>query len=163
MLGADGKEYGPITAEQLRQWIAEGRANGQTSVLLEGASEWKVLAEFPEFAEALRRVSTLQPASSSLPGSAPPSTNGLAVTSLVMGIISITCGLCCYGFPFNLLGIIFALIALSQIKSDPVTQQGRGLALVGLLLCILSIVISAVLFVLGVALNGSDIWKRMQL
>jgi len=49
IIGADGKEYGPITAEQLRQWIAEGRANAQTRVLLEGTSEWKPLSAFPEF------------------------------------------------------------------------------------------------------------------
>ena len=50
MMGADGKEYGPISADQLRQWIAEGRANAQTRVLAEGATEWKTLAELPEFA-----------------------------------------------------------------------------------------------------------------
>jgi len=37
IIGADGKEYGPIPAEQLREWIAEGRANAQTKVLPEGA------------------------------------------------------------------------------------------------------------------------------
>ena len=38
IIGADGKEYGPITSEQLRQWMAEGRANLQTRVLPEGAT-----------------------------------------------------------------------------------------------------------------------------
>jgi hypothetical protein len=32
MQGGDGKEYGPVSAEQLRQWAAEGRANAQTQV-----------------------------------------------------------------------------------------------------------------------------------
>ena len=50
IIGADGKEYGPITAEQLRQWMAEGRANTQTQVLAEGTTQWKPLSEFPEFA-----------------------------------------------------------------------------------------------------------------
>lgn len=50
IIGADGKEYGPITAEQLAQWIAEGRANGQTRVRAEGTAEWRDLCEFPEFA-----------------------------------------------------------------------------------------------------------------
>jgi hypothetical protein len=36
IIGADGKEYGPITADQLRAWIVEGRANAQTKVLMEG-------------------------------------------------------------------------------------------------------------------------------
>jgi|SRR5215831_14264382 len=49
IIGADGNQYGPISAEQLRQWIAEGRANSQTRVLAEGTTEWKPLSEFPEF------------------------------------------------------------------------------------------------------------------
>jgi hypothetical protein len=52
IIGADGKEYGPITVEQLRQWIAEGRANLQTQVLPEGATEWKTVGQLPEFAGA---------------------------------------------------------------------------------------------------------------
>ncbi len=32
MLGGDGKEYGPVSADQLRQWATEGRANPQTQV-----------------------------------------------------------------------------------------------------------------------------------
>ena len=53
IIGADGKEYGPIPAEILRQWIAEGRANPMTRVLPDGAADWKSLAELPEFAGAL--------------------------------------------------------------------------------------------------------------
>ena len=53
IIGADEKEYGPVPAEQLRQWIAQGRANAQTKVRSEGSADWKALSEFPEFAEAL--------------------------------------------------------------------------------------------------------------
>jgi uncharacterized membrane protein len=53
IIGADQKEYGPVTAEQLRQWLAEGRVNGQTSVCSAGSAEWKPLAAFPEFADDL--------------------------------------------------------------------------------------------------------------
>jgi len=56
IIGADGKEYGPISAEQVRQWIAEGRASLQTKVLPEGATEWKTLGELPEFAAAAPSV-----------------------------------------------------------------------------------------------------------
>ena len=27
ILGGDGKEYGPVLADTLRQWVREGRAN----------------------------------------------------------------------------------------------------------------------------------------
>ena len=50
IIGADQKEYGPVTAEQLRQWLAEGRVGAQTQVLPEGATEWKSLGTLPEFA-----------------------------------------------------------------------------------------------------------------
>jgi hypothetical protein len=53
IIGADGKEYGPIAAEQLRQWIAENRVNAQTRILAESATEWKTVADCPEFAAAV--------------------------------------------------------------------------------------------------------------
>ena len=50
IIGANQVEYGPVSTEQLRQWIAEGRADGNTKAQLEGTTEWKTLREFPEFA-----------------------------------------------------------------------------------------------------------------
>jgi hypothetical protein len=50
IIGADGKEYGPITAEQLRQWMTEGRVSAQTQVLPEGAAQWTTMGQLPEFA-----------------------------------------------------------------------------------------------------------------
>jgi hypothetical protein len=150
ILGADQKEYGPVSADQLRQWITEGRANAQTMVLAEGSTEWKALGSLPEFAVALTggRVATPQPVST-------PRTNGMALTSLIMGILAITIGFCCcYGLPFNLFGVIFSLIAFAQIKADPQNQGGRGLALTGLILSIASFVIGGIMFVIFVAMGG---------
>jgi hypothetical protein len=55
IIGADGREYGPIAADQLRQWIAEGRANAQSKVMVmvEGSTDWQRLGELPEFASDL--------------------------------------------------------------------------------------------------------------
>lgn len=53
IIGTDGREYGPVSRETLAQWIGEGRANGQTRAQAEGTTEWKTLAEFAEFANAL--------------------------------------------------------------------------------------------------------------
>lgn len=50
IIGGDGKEYGPVTAEQIRAWIAAGRANLDTKARREGDSEWRRLGEWPEFA-----------------------------------------------------------------------------------------------------------------
>ena len=51
--GADGKEYGPFPAEQVRELIAANSANAQTLAQAEGATDRKPLSAFPEFADAL--------------------------------------------------------------------------------------------------------------
>ncbi|EEF59886.1 hypothetical protein [Pedosphaera parvula] len=52
ILGTDGKEYGPVTAGQVREWIA-ARPSALTLAKLEGSNEWKQLSQFPEFASTL--------------------------------------------------------------------------------------------------------------
>ncbi len=49
ILGADGKEYGPATAQQIRGWIAAGRANLDTQAKAAGSEEWRRLGDYPEF------------------------------------------------------------------------------------------------------------------
>jgi len=49
ILGADGKEYGPVPAEQIRAWMAGGRANLDTKAKAAGTDEWHPLGDFPEF------------------------------------------------------------------------------------------------------------------
>jgi TM2 domain-containing membrane protein YozV len=48
MIGGDGRQYGPVSVEQVKQWLVEGRATAQTLLRAEGG-EWKALATFPEF------------------------------------------------------------------------------------------------------------------
>ena len=48
IIGADQTEYGPVSAEQIRQWIAERRVDSETKLQVEGGGEWKRLAEVPE-------------------------------------------------------------------------------------------------------------------
>ena len=164
IIGGDRKEYGPVTQDELRRWIAEGRLNAQSLARAEGTTEWLPLAAFPEFAQSLSIRASAQPVATSgyAAVQSGPKTNSMAVAGLIMGILSVTCGLCCYGAPFNLLGIIFSLIALSQLKSDPISQQGRGVAIAGLILSILGIVVGALFFVLGVAMNSADIWRKLE-
>lgn len=50
IIGADGREYGPVAVEQVNSWIAAGRADYKTKARREGSIQWMPLAEFPEFA-----------------------------------------------------------------------------------------------------------------
>ena len=136
MLGADGREYGPVPAEQLRRWITEGRANAETRIKTEGAAEWKSLAQLPEFSHLFAAAPTRPPLY--LPVR---KTNSFAVTGLVFGILSITGGLCCYGLPFNILGLVFSIIGLTQIHNHPETYDGKGLAIAGLVLSLLGLLV----------------------
>lgn len=162
IIGSDGRTYGPATADQLREWIAEGRADAQTQVWTEGASQWRPLAEYAEFAPLL----AMRPPSLAAPGAACSTTRSpspsLATASLVMGLLSLTCGLCCcYGLPFNLLGIVFALVALAQMRHQPWPRAGRGQAIAGLVLSLLSLALGAFLGVLSCAMNVPEIMRRL--
>jgi len=120
IIGADGKEYGPITVDQLKQWIAEGRANAQTKVLADGATEWKTLAEIPELASALP-VSPLPLLSPSFEsGAASPSgqIRGPAIFLLVLAILDVLA---------SLMGISF--VALNQTLPMFFHMPAEGLEL----------------------------------
>jgi hypothetical protein len=67
--GADQKEYGPISADQLRQWITENRLNRFSPARADGESLWKTLGDFPEFADVLAAL----PASIAAPSASPSS------------------------------------------------------------------------------------------
>ena len=54
--GSDNNEYGPITADQVRQWIRENRLNQSSLVERVDAPGWKPLGQFPEFADVLPLV-----------------------------------------------------------------------------------------------------------
>ena len=66
IIGADGREYGPVTVEQVKAWIAAGRADNKTKARREGSIQWKLLAEFPEFA-AVQPADSRHPARAWLP------------------------------------------------------------------------------------------------
>lgn len=63
LIGTDGKQYGPVGADDLRRWLAENRVNAQTQVQSEGSPEWKALAALPEFAAEFKTAppSIVQP------------------------------------------------------------------------------------------------------
>jgi hypothetical protein len=67
IIGADQKEYGPTTADQINAWILEGRANGQTLVQIVGSAEWRPLSLMPEFAAVLAAKLPAPPLGSSDP------------------------------------------------------------------------------------------------
>ena len=154
IIGADGNEYGPIAAEQVRQWVAEGRLNGVSKIQVDGSGEWKELREMPEFAALVP-----PPPPPFTPGAAPrpgyagtlPPANPLAGWALGTGIASLPC---CGLLILSPVSIVLGAMALSQINQNP-KQGGRGLATAGIVLGCISLVMGiifwALFFVTGVS------------
>ncbi len=65
--GADQKEYGPVSADHVLQWIQEGRLNRSSLLQKEGEATWKPLGQFPEFAEAVPVVASAGSTASVMP------------------------------------------------------------------------------------------------
>ena len=143
IVGADGKEYGPVSIEQLRQWMADGRVNAQTRVQAAGAMEWKTAGDFPELGLA-------SAAAGSGPGSAPPAfptgqaggqKQGLAITSFVLGLL----GLVCLGLLAGIPAIICGHVARGQARRSPGEYGGAGFALAGVIMGYASLLMTFIL------------------
>ena len=151
IIGADNKEYGPVSIDFLKKWIDEGRINEKTLVRIEGEPHWRQLFTFPELASLLPPPPPLSP-----PITQPKEQNSLAIVSLVSGILSVIfCFCCCWGIPFNILSIVFGAISLSQMKGQQ-SQNGRGMAIAGIVLGILSLLIGIVMTVFYFSLSGHE-------
>src|SRR4051812_39004938 len=135
IIGADQKEYGPVSADQIRQWIREGRANATTLCQTEGTVGFRPLSTFPEFGYP-QPAPPAPPLPPQPPQYSSVATNGNAVTGFIFGILACTCP--CASFFTGAIGIIFSCIALSQLSHNTV-EKGKGLAIAGLVLSILGL------------------------
>lgn len=132
--GADGKEYGPVTLQQIEQWIAQGRVNEGTLVRAAGVTEWQRAGEMPDLIPLFRAGAEAP----ERPGQATPPplpSRKLAVASLVLGVLSIFCLAPLTAIP----AIICGHMARSRIRRLPALYHGANQALAGVILGYLSI------------------------
>ena len=164
IIGADDREYGPISLEQLRQWRAQGRVNAQTRVLVVGETNWKTIADLPELTSSAAPPPSIsqpiQPLANQTATGLGQRTNGFAVAGLIIGLFSLFLFCCCAGLPFNLLGLTFSIIGLAQINSRPDTYSGKGIAIVGLIASGLSLLFGIGIQILGLAFNWHEIARE---
>ena len=128
VLGSDGKIYGPISADVLRLWLAEGRVNANSLIQVDDATDWRPLSSLPQFAVP-------PPLVMPVPVPATPAarqSNELAVLGLVSGLLGCVC--CCCGIPFALLGLVLSIIALMESQG-----RDRSVAVAGLVISILAL------------------------
>lgn len=119
IIGGDQKEYGPVSADELRAWIQQNRADARTRVRVEGRAEWQTLGELAEFAVLLAGQSPAMNVAAK--------TSGLAITSLVLGVLgAVSCGLTA------LVGLVLGIVALVKINKSQGRLSGSGLAIAGI-------------------------------
>ena len=86
-----------------------------------------------------------------------PSQN-LAVSSLTLGVISITLGWCCsLGMVSAPVAIVLGIYSLNQIKNQPERHGGKSLAIAGIAMGVLyfvALAIMVIIYGLGILLSG---------
>ena len=140
IIGGDGEEYGPADLATLQQWAREGRVAGSTRVWDSRLGDWQPAARIPELAEVLG-IAPVPPAVSPAMSATAPRTNTLAVWSLSLAVVGLSCCGC-----LSIPAIILGAISLSQIKDRG--EDGRALAIAGIAIGIFSILLSALCGVL---------------
>jgi len=87
IIGADGQQYGPISGDQIRRWIAENRVRGETLTQAEGTADWKPLSSFPEFANVGATPPTITPPTASYPAPNPRASNKIpaGICGIILG------------------------------------------------------------------------------
>lgn len=116
IIGGDGKEYGPVDVEQIRQWIQDGRAGVQTQVQSVGQTDWNRLGDVPELAALLPATPPPAPAR---PGFPPMGTPQEKIPNYL--VQAILCTLCCC-LPAGIAGIVYA----AQVNSKQSVGDYEG-------------------------------------
>ena len=73
--------------------------------------------------------------------------NGLAITSLVLGIVSIVFFCTCFNFVTAILAVIFGIIHLIQ------RSEGKGMAITGIITAAVSVILT-VIMIIGIIASG---------
>ncbi|HWN96963.1 MAG TPA: DUF4190 domain-containing protein [Methylomirabilota bacterium] len=133
IIGTDQKEYGPVTAEELRRWIIEHRLHANSLARPEAGTEWQALSQFPEFSSTLAAAAA--PSAGAPTGLPVQQSNSMATLGLVLSCLAL---ICCGCGPVAILGIVFSCLGLSQANRDP-AQTGRSLAMAGVIIGILAL------------------------
>ena len=140
IIGGDNRAHGPVTGEELCEWIRQGRAGRNTMIRPSNTDTWRPLSTFPEFSGPLHGLPWIplyQPA---------PKAHGLAVASLVLGIISLV--IVGIGLLTGVPAAICGHAALRAIKAEPTEYGGGGMAIAGLITGYIGLLVSGVMFIL---------------
>lgn len=136
-------QMGPVSLADLQQKVAHGEVLPSDMAWREGMGDWKPVSALSELRVTSHAAQATQ-ATPAAPYVVPVAkqTSGLAIASLICGVIGLLGPFLCF-LPsvLGVGGIVCGHLALGQIKRASDRLNGRGLAIVGLISGYLSIVI----------------------
>ena len=116
MIGADGQQYGPVSLEQMRRWLAENRLRADSLVQAEGSAEWKPLSSHPELAADLKAAPpTITPLAPPLATSNPRASN--KIPAGICGILLGGFGVHKFLLGYTGAGLIMLLVSILSCGS----------------------------------------------
>lgn len=152
-----GIQSGPVSIEELRAKVASGEVLGADLVWRDGMPDWMPASAVPELAGVgIAARAVVAGANGGLGAQTypmAPQTPGLAIASLVCGLVGLLGFFACWvpGL-VGIGGIICGHMALKKIKGNETQYIGKGLAIGGLVtgyLATLCVVVSAIV-ILGI-------------
>lgn len=159
LVNRDGQQLGPFTLEDARTALQNGTLQATDLAWMDGMPAWAPLST------VLAGIGAAG-GPPSLPGARPPQafasggpkTSGLAVASLVLGILSFFCGSIITGIP----AIICGHMARSRIQRSPGEYGGAGLALGGLITGYISLALVPILAALAIPAFSAAMEKAQE-
>jgi hypothetical protein len=158
-----GIHQGPVSYLDLRRMAAQGEIGPETLVWKSGMPSWVECNRFPDLTfsgPAMASAAAVPPPTQpylaqGLPiyAGGPPRTSGLAVASLVLGILFL-CGI------GSLLATIFGAVAMGQISRSNGSVTGKGMAIAGFVLGIIGLGWIAFLFFTGMLEGMAESLQR---
>jgi hypothetical protein len=154
IIGADQKQYGPVSADELRQWIAEGRVNAQTLIQAEGQTDWRPLSTFPEFAGVAQPLPSGTPLTNAPASNAEALVNGPGIALMIVGIL---CALgAIWGVLTHILGMGMGAFGPGQTPPNMPPQVAQWMQ-------VMSGGVGLVLNFIGLALSGFFIYAAIKM
>ncbi|MEO7319035.1 MAG: DUF4190 domain-containing protein, partial [Chthoniobacteraceae bacterium] len=147
-----GQKFGPFSPQEIQTRLASGELQPDDLAWAEGRTEWTPLSAFPGISSAPTtqppplRVTAAPPPLQRIPGSNAPPTSGLAIGSLVCGILSFTFLPILASIP----AIICGHMASSEIKRSAGAIGGKGVAMAGLIMGYITIAILPIIVVIAI-------------
>ena len=136
----NGVQEGPVPLEYLQGLLRTHMLPLTTNVWREGMEQWQPANHLPEVMTAVIENHVSQPAPGLAMGMGSPVTNGMAITSMVLGLS----GLLILPVILSIPAVICGHLARSQIRNAEGRESGDGMAIAGLITGYLGISIGLV-------------------